>query len=106
MTNFISAELFDHLVDLAALQLDAQESEYLRAQLNNQLNAIQELAAIPLEDDVPPSSHGVAYTAAISPAPRQDVWMPYANTEDILSQAPQTGDRYIIVPEIPHTDLQ
>lgn len=106
MTDTITQEMFAHLVNLAALQLDAEEAEYLRQQLNNQLNAIHELEAIPLEENVPITSHGVPYTPATSPAPRKDTWMPYPNPEDILAQAPQAEDGYIIVPDIPHTDLE
>lgn len=106
MNDTITQETFAHLVDLAALQLDAAEAEYLRQQLNNQLKAIQELAAIPVNEDVPVTSHGVPYTPAISPAPREDVWYPYPNPEDILEQAPQVDDGYIIVPDIPHTNLE
>ena len=105
MADLISPEVFSHLVDLAALQLDAQEGEYLRRELNNQLKAIHELEAIPLDDDTPASLHGVPYPAEISPAPREDVWRPFPHPEDILEQAPQVEDGYIIVPEIPHTDL-
>ena len=46
MSDEIDGELFDHLANLAALELPTEESEYLRQQLNNQLKAIQELAAI------------------------------------------------------------
>lgn len=106
MNEQISRETFAHLVDLAALQLDEAEAEYLRQQMNNQLNAIHELEAIPLEDDVPLTSHGVPYTPGISPALRDDTWYPYPNPEEILGQAPQVEDGYIIVPDIPHTDLE
>ena len=106
MSDPITQETFAHLVDLAALEMDPAEAEYLRQQLNNQLNAIQELEAIPLEEDVPITSHGVPYTPAISPAPRADTWHPYPNPEDILGQAPQAEDGYIIVPDIPHTNLE
>ena len=106
MTEEISPELFAHLVDLAALQLDEQEAEYLRRQLNNQLKAIHELEAIPLDETTPVTSHGVPYTLQTSPAPREDKWYPYPNPEDIIGQAPQAEDGYIIVPEIPHTDLE
>jgi aspartyl-tRNA(Asn)/glutamyl-tRNA(Gln) amidotransferase subunit C len=106
MTDLISPETFAHLVDLAALQLSAEEAEYLRGQLNNQLKAIQELEAIPLDANVSLTSHGVPYTSANSPAPREDVWYPYPNPEDILGQAPQAEDGYIIVPDIPHTNLE
>jgi aspartyl-tRNA(Asn)/glutamyl-tRNA(Gln) amidotransferase subunit C len=106
MNDTITQEMFAHLADLAALQLDAEEAEYLRQQLNNQLNAIHELEAIPIEEDVPVTSHGVPYTPAISPEPREDVWYPYPNPEDILGQAPQVEDGYIVVPDIPHTNLE
>lgn len=106
MSELIDQEIFAHLVDLAALQLEPAEAEYLRQQLNNQLKAIHELAAIPLEDDVPANLHGVSYTTEISSSPRADVWLPYPHPEDILEQAPQVEDGYIIVPEIPHTNLE
>ncbi len=106
MNDTITQETFAHLVDLAALQLEPAEAEYLRQQLNNQLKAIHELEAIPLEENVPITSHGVPYITATSPAPRDDTWYPYPNPEDILGQAPQVDDGYIIVPEIPHTNLE
>ncbi len=106
MNELITQETFAHLVDLAALQLDAAEAEYLRQQLNNQLNAIHELEAIPLDDDVQVTSHGVPYTPEISSTPREDVWQPYPNPEEILAQAPDVAEGYIVVPEIPHTNLE
>jgi aspartyl/glutamyl-tRNA(Asn/Gln) amidotransferase C subunit len=106
MSETISPDLFAHLVNLAALQLTPEEAEYLRQQLNNQLKSISELAAIPLGADVPITSHGVPYTPAISPTPRDDTWHPYPNPEDILGQAPEVDEGYIVVPDIPHTSLE
>jgi aspartyl-tRNA(Asn)/glutamyl-tRNA(Gln) amidotransferase subunit C len=106
MSDPITPEVFDHLVDLAALELDAEQAEYLRRQLNNQLKAIRELEAIPLDENVAATSHGVPYTTASSPALRADEWQPYPNPAGILLQAPQVDDGYIIVPEIPHTTLE
>jgi aspartyl-tRNA(Asn)/glutamyl-tRNA(Gln) amidotransferase subunit C len=106
MTETISPETFTHLVGLAALELTDAEFEYLREQLNHQLKSIHELEAIPLDENVPVTSHGVPYTAATSPAPRADEWFAYPNPEEILAQAPQVDEGYIIVPEIPHTDLE
>lgn len=106
MSEAITTEIFNHLVELAALALDPQEAEYVRKQLNNQLKAIQELEAIPLEGDITATSHGVPYTAAISQAPREDVWQPYPDPKGILAQAPDTSDSYIVVPDIPHTTLE
>ena len=62
MTEEITRDLFDKLVDLAALELEDDEAEYIRRQLNDQLAAIRELAAVPLEEDTPPAAHGVSYT--------------------------------------------
>ena len=50
MSDPITPEIFAHLVDLAALELSPEEAEYLRRQLNNQLKAIHELEAIPLDE--------------------------------------------------------
>ncbi|HVN52948.1 MAG TPA: Asp-tRNA(Asn)/Glu-tRNA(Gln) amidotransferase subunit GatC [Anaerolineaceae bacterium] len=106
MSDLITPELFDHLVSLAALELDADEAEYLRGQLNNQLKVIQELREIPIPEDVQPAAHGVPFPPQISPKPRTDSWIPYQQPEEILAQAPQVEDRYIVVPDIPHTELE
>ncbi len=105
MSDTISPELFKRLVELAALELPEDESEYLRGQLNNQLKAIHELEAIPLDNSTPITSHGVPYTLEITPPIRDDEWKPYPHPEDILSQAPETDERLIVVPEIRHTEL-
>jgi len=105
MSDEITSELFAHLVELAALELAPEESEYLRQQLNGQLKAIRELERIPLADDVPPAAHGVTFGSAIRPALREDVQRPSDKAEAILQQAPETEDGYFVVPEIPHTDL-
>jgi len=105
MTDEITPEIFNHIVQLAALELDPEEAEYLRRQLNNQLKAIHELEAIPLDAGTPPASHGVPYTSATSPAIRPDEWLPHPDPAAILAQAPETDEGYIVVPEIPHTDL-
>lgn len=106
MSEQITVEIFDHLVDLAALELSADQAEYLRRQLNNQLKAIHELETIPLDEDIPISLHGVPYEAAQSAAPREDTWQKYPDADAILAGAPQIEDRYIVVPDIPHTSLK
>ncbi len=105
MSEEISRELFDHLVELAAIELNEEEAEYLRRELNRQLSAIHELEAIPLDADMPITSHGVPYTADIRPPIREDRWQPYPHPERILDGAPETEDRYIVVPDIPHEEL-
>ena len=106
MSEQITVEVFNHLVELAALELDAEQAEYLRQQLNNQLKAIHELETIPIGEDVPISLHGVPYENAGSAKPREDAWQKYPDPEAILEQAPQVEDRYIVVPDIPHTSLK
>lgn len=105
MSDPITPEVFDHLVQLAALELDPADAAYLRRQLNNQLKAITELEAIPLDETLPVTTHGVPYTPEITPSIRSDEWVACLNPDEILAQAPQIEDRYVIVPEIPHTEL-
>jgi aspartyl-tRNA(Asn)/glutamyl-tRNA(Gln) amidotransferase subunit C len=106
MADEITPELFNHLVELAALELSTEEGEYMRRQLNNQLKAIHELEAIPLDPSTPIASHGVPYTPATSPAMREDVIRAYPNPARLLETAPEVEEHYIIVPEIPHQDLK
>jgi aspartyl/glutamyl-tRNA(Asn/Gln) amidotransferase C subunit len=106
MSDLITPEIFTHLVHLAALELSPAEGEYIRRQLNNQLKAIHELESIPMDDTVTVTSHGVPYTVQTSPAPRADEWIPYPDVADLLAQAPEVEDRYIVVPDIPHTTLE
>jgi len=106
MTDSITPEIFDHLVLLAALELSLEEADYLRRQLNNQLKAIHELERIPVDKDTPLTSHGVPYPPQITPPIREDEWDPFPRSEEILEQAHETDDGYIIVPEIPHTELE
>jgi aspartyl/glutamyl-tRNA(Asn/Gln) amidotransferase C subunit len=105
MTDQINPELFAHLVELAALELDPTQSEYLRKELNNQLKAIHELEAIPLDETVLPALHGIPYPREVSPELRLDEWQPCPNPEEILSQVPELDSGYIVVPDIPHTQL-
>ena len=105
MSEYINLETFNHLVKLAELEMDADEEENLRGELNNQLNAIKELEAIPIDDDVPTSLHGVPYSRANSQAFREDEWKPFDNVEGIISQIPEIIDEHVIVPDIPHKIL-
>jgi len=102
----ITPEVFDHLVQLAALELDAEQAEYLRRELNSQLSAIRELEAIQLDPDTSLASHGVPYDEHNSPALRADEWRACADVDAITRQAPQFEDGYLIVPDIPHTTLE
>jgi len=101
----ISPELFEHLVDLAAIALDPTQSAYLRSELNKQLNVIEELKAIPIDESVPLASHGVVINAQNMPALRSDEHNPSTHAESILDGAPENEGGYFVVPEIPHEDL-
>jgi len=106
MENTITQEVFEHLVLLASLELTKEEAEYLRGQLNNQLKAIHEMEAIPLDEDIPISTHGIIYASEVAPHIRKDEWKPFLEVEKIIEQAPETEDGYIVVPEIPHEELK
>jgi aspartyl-tRNA(Asn)/glutamyl-tRNA(Gln) amidotransferase subunit C len=101
-----SRKTFDHLVELAALELSEDESDYLLAELNNQISAIHELEAIEIAKDVPPASHGVSYTPESSPPLRKDNWDACEDAQAIIEQSPVVDDGFIIVPDIPHTTLE
>lgn len=102
----IDRDVFAHLVGLAALELTDEEAEYLRQELNHQLRAIRELEAIHVEAEEAITSHGVPYTEAISPTLREDEVRSECEADEILKQAPEVEERYIIVPDIPHTELR
>ena len=104
MKEEIDEGLFRRLVELAALQLTNEEAVYLRAQLNQQLNVIHEMDAIPVGSDVESSAHGVPYTDSNSAPLRADVLTQKPHL-DLGNIAPQFRDGYIIVPETPHTKL-
>ncbi len=105
MSDEINRTVFDHLVTLAALELDEEQAAYLRRELNQQLKAIHELAAIPLDDEVKVAAHGVPYTQETSPQLRADEWLPFPNPAEILAQAPQVAESHLVVPYIPHQKL-
>lgn len=104
-TDAITPELFNHLVKLGALELSPEEGEYMRQELNNQLKAIDQLEAVPLDENTEATSHGIHYTPEITTEIRSDECKPYSDTEEIISQAPETKGGYYIVPDIPHTEL-
>lgn len=106
MAEEITKDIFAKLVSLAALELNPDEGEYLRGQLNKQLMAVHELESIPLSADVPLASHGVPFPAAVSPELRKDTWLPFPDSGEIMEQGPQTSDNYFVVPEILHTRLE
>lgn len=106
MKDNITPEVFQHLVDLASLEVSKAEGEYLRKELNNQMVSIEVLESIPIEAETGTAAHGVPYTENNSPALRDDVSRQDPNREDILAQAPELEDGFIVVPDISHEELE
>ena len=106
MNDQISIEVFNRLVELAAMELSEEQAAYLHQQLNNQLRAIHELASIPIDNSIEANLHGVPYTNDARPTLREDSWRPFEDPSLILSQVPHFEDEHIIVPDIPHTTLK
>ncbi len=102
----ITEAIFQHLVQLAAFELREDEAEYLRRELNAQLTSIRDLEAIQIPDDLPITSHGVPYGPQIRPGLREDEILASGLADGILAQAPKVVDRYIIVPDLPRTELE
>ena len=102
----ITTEIFAHLVQLAAFELTEAESAYLRKELNAQLGAIRELEAIEVGPSVAITSHGVPYSPSIVPALREDEILDCQEADDIVAGSPLSEERYIIVPDIPHEELE
>jgi aspartyl-tRNA(Asn)/glutamyl-tRNA(Gln) amidotransferase subunit C len=105
MNDEITPELFSYLVELAALELDPEEGDYLRRQLNNQLKAIRELELIEIPEDTPPATHGISFGPVLRPPLRDDTSQPSDKAQAILQQAPEIEDGCFVVPEIPQTEL-
>ena len=105
MSDKISPEDFERLTDLASLELPADEAEYLRKELNNQMLSIEVLESIPIDAETGTAAHGIPYDEMNSAVPREDISRLDANREEILKQAPELEDGYIVVPDISHEEL-
>jgi aspartyl-tRNA(Asn)/glutamyl-tRNA(Gln) amidotransferase subunit C len=105
MGERITPDVFKRLADLASLELSAEEAEYLRKELNNQMVSIEVLESIPIEAKTKTAAHGVPYTEKNSPVPREDIHRQDPHRESILNQAPELEDGYIVVPDISHEEL-
>lgn len=102
MKEEIDKQVFEHLVSLAALKLTLEESEYLRGQMNQQLQVIHEMEQIPIEEKMVISSHGVQFTDVNSSGFRDDLINPNKPRLDLESLSQNVKENFIIVPEIPH----
>jgi aspartyl/glutamyl-tRNA(Asn/Gln) amidotransferase C subunit len=105
MTEQITPGDFQRLADLASLELPEEEAEYLRKELNNQMLSIEILESIPIDADTGSAAHGLPYTEYNSAIPRVDESRQDPNRQDILDQAPELEDGYIVVPDISQEEL-
>lgn len=105
MTDKISPEDFERLADLASLELPEAEAEYLRKELNNQMLSIEVLESIPIDAETGTAAHGIPYDEFNSSVPREDISCQDPNRDEILKQAPELEDGYIVVPDISHEEL-
>ena len=105
--NPIPRDIFDHMGGSGCFfPRRNRKKSYLHEQMNNQLNSIRELQAIPIADDIPVTTHGVDYGQDGKPHLRKDDWVACENSGDILAQAPRVENDYIVVPDIPTTELE
>jgi aspartyl-tRNA(Asn)/glutamyl-tRNA(Gln) amidotransferase subunit C len=106
MPEQITPEDFQRLADLASLELSEKEAEYLCKELNNQMVSIEVLESIPIDADTGTAAHGLPYTEYNSALPREDESCQDPNRQEILDQAPEVEDGYIVVPDISHEELE
>ena len=101
----IDPETFSHLIELASFEFEPDQADYLRDQLNNQLRTIEELEAVPIDEDLTVEIHGVSYPQSLSQALREDTSSIFPDRNELIGQFPRFEDGYVIVPDIPHQDL-
>ena len=100
--DFIEKSLFAEIMQTAAIDLFPDESEILCEELNCQMEIIRQLEAIPLDENISPVVHGNPYPFDIRCGLRQDEWVPFADPNSIISQAPFSKDDFIVSPDVPH----
>lgn len=102
----ISPQLFDHLVRLASLQLESSEADYLRSELNHQLQSIRELVSIHIPPAVEMTIHGIPYPPGQPDELREDIPALFDEVRELLNQAPDLVEDQFAVPDVPHTTLE
>lgn len=106
MKEEITPEVFQRLAELASLELEQEEAEYLRRELNHQLVSVEVLEGISIDEETASASHGVPYTSENSAPPRPDQTRVDPHRRAILEEAPELEDGYIVVPDISHQELE
>jgi aspartyl-tRNA(Asn)/glutamyl-tRNA(Gln) amidotransferase subunit C len=101
----IDPDTFSHLVELASFEFEPDQADYLRDQLNNQLKTIQELEAVPIDENITVEIHGVPYPQSHIQDLREDRSSIFTTRDELIGQVPRFEDGYVIVPDIPHQEL-
>ena len=77
--GFVTQKQYKVLTDVAFTMKPGEISKPFKTPTGWAIIKVTEFVkkqAIPLEEDLPITSHGVPYTAATSPEPREDIWRP------------------------------
>jgi aspartyl/glutamyl-tRNA(Asn/Gln) amidotransferase C subunit len=106
MSEKITPEVFQRLAELASLELDEEEAEYLRQELNHQLVSVEVLDSISIDEAAETAAHGIPYTEENSAPPRPDQARMDLHRRAILEEAPEVEDGYLVVPDISHEELE
>ena len=91
----ITAEIVAHIADLASLQLDAEESRRMQADLDAILGWVEKLSELDTTD-VPPTAHVIEMATPM----RRDEVADVLPVDEALRNAPRHDDGSMIVPKV------
>lgn len=99
MPMLIDDALISRLEKLSRLQLNSDEREQIKRDLNNILNMIDKLNELDLEQ-VQPLTH----INDQKPYAREDVVEEMLDKEEAIKRAPKSSDGYFVVPKVLKVD--
>ena len=67
--------------------------------------SVEVLESIPVDAETVSAVHGIPYNKVNSPLLREDITKLDPRREEILKQAPELEDGYIVVPDISYQEL-
>lgn len=91
----ISDDEVDHLAELARLDLDEDETESLKDDLNEILDLAEKIQDVDTED-VEPTYHAIPVTDVT----REDECHESTDPDKVLKHAPDASDGYFVVPKV------
>jgi aspartyl-tRNA(Asn)/glutamyl-tRNA(Gln) amidotransferase subunit C len=95
----IDVSIIAHVARLSRLEVSPEETEAFRAQLGSILDHFRTLEALDVTD-VPATSHVLPVTNVL----REDVPGPCLPREEVLANAPEVEDGFIVVPPVIETE--